>query len=68
MMVRKELQQNTVQNSHIQMAYDAVASNFSDTYDHHFLPYSNNVDDDVQSPLHIQEDLNPQSRHFFDIL
>ena len=51
-----------------QMVYNAVASNFPDTH-HHFLPHCDDVVANVPySPLHIKEDLNPQSRRFFEML
>ena len=64
--VPEEQQQNTVQNSYVKMVYDAAVSNFPDIH-HHFLPQSYIVVFDVpQSPLHIEEDSNPQTRQFFD--
>ena len=49
------------------MVYDAAVSKFPDT--HHFLPYCDDVVANVpQSPLHIEEDSNPQSRQFFKML
>ena len=63
-----EQQQNTFQNPYAQMVYDAAASNFSDTH-HHFLPHCDDVVANVpHSPLHIEEDSNPQSRQFFEML
>ena len=63
-----EQQQNTVQNSFAQMVYDAAASNFPNTH-HHFLPHCDDVIANVpNSPLHIEEDSNPQSRQFFEML
>ena len=57
-----EQQQNTVQNPYAQMVYDAAASNFPDTH-HHFLPQCDDVSANItHSSLHIEEDLNPQSR------
>ena len=63
-----EQQQNTVQNSYAQMVYDAAASNFPNTH-HHFLPHCDDVVTNVpHSPLNIDEDPNPQSRQFFEML
>ena len=46
------------------LVYDAATSNFLDTH-HHFLPQSNDVDDYVQSQLHIKEDTNPNQESSF---
>ena len=63
-----EQQQNTVQNPYAQMVYDAAASNFPDTH-HHFLPLCDDVVTNVpHSSIHIEEDPNPQSRQFFEML
>ena len=67
-LIPEDQQQNTVQNSYAQMVYDEAASNFPNTH-HHFLPHSDDVVTNIpQSPLHIKEDPNPRSRHFFDML
>ena len=50
------------------MVYDAAASNFPDTH-HHFLPLCDDVVTNVpHSSIHIEEDPNPQSRQFFEML
>ena len=63
-----EQQQNKVQNPYAQMVYDAAARNFPNTH-HHFLPHCDDVVTNLpHSPLHIEEDPNPQSRQFFEML
>ena len=49
------------------MVYDAATTNFSDTH-HHFLHHCDVVANVPHSPLHIEEDLNPQSRYLFEML
>ncbi|CAO2820388.1 unnamed protein product [Amaranthus hypochondriacus] len=50
------------------MVYDAAASTFPDTH-HHFLPHRDDVVANVPySPVHVDEDPNPQSRQFFEML
>ena len=45
----------------VQLEYNAIMSNFLKRH-HHFLQHFDYVDDDIHSLLHVEENLNSQSR------